>query len=150
MRRGLKWLLLFAALLFVVVSIGDINPMIWVGSADLEMEFVVTDGVTGTPLQGAQIEADYPEGGGEAFTLTTDTFGSATIKFANCTTAGKYSYFGLIDTWSLHLPGFRFRAAAETASPGDWQYVQSYQSKVERIGPRQAWLVVPITVSRSQ
>jgi hypothetical protein len=87
----------------------------WVGSTDLEIDFVVLDNATGQPIPGATVEIhseggfyeeDYPQD----FELVADQDGIATRVCRNNMCCGTSGWN--IDTYSVHLPWWLYRVSA--------------------------------------
>src|SRR5262245_46450819 len=93
----------------------------WVGQTDLEVEFVVTDAGSGNPIPGARVEVKsegglYAERDKQEFALVADADGKARKVCRDSMCFGKVSGLRFTDTYSVHLPYWRFRVVAPTTS----------------------------------
>lgn len=127
---------------------------IWVGSTDLEVEFVVTERLSGDPVPNAVIEI-HSEGGFYAereprdFKLTTDSDGVATYVCKENMCSGSKGLF--IDTFSVPSPEWTVQVAAKGYEPTDSEPIQTLQSPrmAKRTGVRKSKLTVPIALVRA-
>ena len=141
-----------AVLLFAFERVQRIH---WVGSTNLEIEFLVTQADTGQPVQGAEI-AVWSEGGfyreraDRQFSLLTDEQGKARRVCHESMCFGTQSGLRLTDTYVVHLPWWNFRVSA----PGYWTReltsldIPENVRQVQRLGPETAKLVVRVSVER--
>jgi hypothetical protein len=153
-RRWLKWLLLVVlSVPLLVWGCDRIQTIYWVGSTDLEVEFVVTDAISGLPLSGAQIEVKseggfYEQRDEREFTLVADPDGIARKECRNSMCFGTQSGLRFTDTYVVHLPCWLFRVTAPNYEPSDWVDLDVWEnvSRVQRVGPGRAKLVVPASL----
>jgi hypothetical protein len=152
-RRWCIRLLLAAAVLPLLVWGCDRVQMIyWVGSTDLEVEFVVTDDATGAPVPRARVEVRQSRGGfyedreEREFVLVGGVDGRARRECRQSMCFGTRSGLGFTDTFAVHLPYWRFRVVAEGYEPGEWTEldVHEYSRRARRAGSGKAELVVPM------
>src|ERR1700732_3342445 len=107
-RRWWLWLLFLAAIPVALLGY-DSFMILWVGSTDLEIEFVVTEVVTGQPVEGAKIAVHsdggfYREREEKGFTLLTDQDGIARRVCHDSMCFGTRSGLRFTDTYVVHLP----------------------------------------------
>src|SRR5262249_17538012 len=150
-RRWWKWLFVLVPIPALVWGCDRAGTIHWVGATDLEIEFVVTDGASGQPVAGAQIDVDsrggfYDKSAEEQFQLTADADGKARRVCRNAMCFGTRSGLGFTDTFVVHLPWWRFRASAPGFRTGEWQEldVPEYGRQVQRVKPGRSRLLVPV------
>jgi hypothetical protein len=163
-RRWWKWLLpaaCAAALLVASAWVCDRSAKIaWVGNADLDIEFVVTEAGSGSPIAGARVEAQseggfyeergnfYEERGKQEFVVVSDAGGVAHGEYRRVMSFGTRSRLGFTDTYDVHLPSLRFRVAAPGYQPSGWIELWEYRRQVKRAGPGRARLTVPVPLTK--
>lgn len=155
-RRWWKRLLIAAGAVLPLVVVYDRFLMIrWVGSTDLEVELVVTEAGTGSPIPGARVEVQseggfYEERERQEFALLADDAGVARKVCRESMCFGSTSGLGFTDTYAVHLPFRRVRVVAPGYEPGEWMDLDVLDDRraVQRVGPRRAKLVVPVSLSR--
>ncbi len=154
-RHWWKLLVAVAALPVIIWGWDCVQTVDWVGLTDLEIEFVLTEAGSRTPIPGARVEV-WSEGGFHAedypqeFVLAADSAGIARTECRHSMCCGTRSGLGLTDTLAVHLPWWRFRASAPSFEPSAWvplDVVES-QRRVHRTGPGKAKLVVPVALPR--
>lgn len=156
--RRWKWLLFIVCIGPLLVWGYDRGLMMhWVGSTDLDVEFAVTDAGSGISISGARVEVQseggfYEEGDQQEFVLLADAGGSAHKMCRNSMCFGTCSGLGFTDTYVVHLPFWRFRAVALGYEPSEWVEldVPKYVRQVKRSGPRQAMLLVTLSLHKSR
>jgi len=128
----------------------------WVGSTDLIVEFAISEAVAGSPVQGARVEVKsegglYAENFEQVFELVTDADGAARNECLRRMCCGTTSGLGITNTYSVHLPWWRFRVVAMGYESTDWAdlNVHEMQQNVRRLGPGKARLVVPVMLRKS-
>ncbi len=122
----------------------------WVGDTDLEIEFIVTDSTSNTPLRGARVEVHsdggfYDEDYKQDFTLLTDAEGVASKNCRGSMCFGTESGLGLtVSTFVVHLPFWKYRVIADGYEPLDWTELDVPEQirKVQRIGSGTSKLTV--------
>jgi hypothetical protein len=149
-----EWLVagLIAALLGLL-ALPALATTRWVGSTDLEVEFVATDATTGQPVPGAEVEVwsgggFYEEREPREFRLAADPDGRAAYVCRGSMCFGTSSLF--TDTYCVHLPHWWFRVSApgyEATEPIDLDVLE-YRRAVRKVGPRGAKLVVPVSLRK--
>ena len=155
LKRWGTWILAIGAIPLAVCAYDRLFGIKWVGAIDLDIEFVVKDGVTGKPVDGAKI-AVVSEGGfyhdknEKGFTLVTDQDGTAHRVCRDSMCYGTRSKLGFTDTYVVHLPWWEYRASAPTFEPSESFVldVPEFARQVRRVGPRAAELVVPVSVTK--
>jgi len=156
-KRLLYLLICLALVALAVVGYDRVVRYHWVGDADLTVEFLVTDVETGLPIEGADIFVHseggfYEEDRVQDFRLKTDSDGVARSVCRRSMSFGTYSGLGFTRMYCVHLPHW----FVGTVTPGHSEmspvYIEKlqYPRAVERVAPRQAKLVVPITLRKSQ
>jgi hypothetical protein len=129
----------------------------WVGSTDLEIEFVVTEAGSGGPVPGARVEvhsegrfSEEPDKG--AFVLVADAGGVARKECLGSTCFGTRSALGFTDTYVVGLPWWRFRVVAPGFEPCDWLDLDlpEHVRQVQRVRPHRARLVIPVSLHKSR
>src|SRR5262249_39986542 len=126
----------------------------WVGSADLTIEFLVTDAETGEPIQNADILIHseggfYEERHPRDFRLRTDSKGAVRYVCRRSMSFGNQSGLRFTDTFNVHLPWWFVGVAApgyQTIEPFE---LEAYHQPVKEVGPRHAKLIVPIALHKS-
>lgn len=156
-RRRVKWLLV-AALAVPLLAWGYDRLMMiyWVGSADLTIEFVVTDQVTGQPVPVGRVEVKsdgglYAEDFKQEFILEADAGGVARKECPRCMSFGTQSGLRYTDTYIVHLPEWRFRTTADGYEPGEWEFLDApeHVRRVHRVGPGRAALTMPVALRKA-
>jgi hypothetical protein len=158
---GIPWKLVGLALI-VVVGCGLFLPVFqsihWVGSTDLEIEFVVTDAKDGRKLDGTTVSIRAEEGGfcwerdAKAFALRTQADGTAKHLCKACMCFGTKGWNR--DTFAVHLPYWWFQASAPGYLSSEWEYLDDigtmkYARQVRR-GNGLAYLTVRIELVKVQ
>jgi hypothetical protein len=156
-RRWWKWLVIGVIVMPLLVWGYDrVQMIMWVGSTDLEVEFAISDAVTGLPIRGARTEIQQDEGGfyedkdQKKFVLVSNDDGLASKECRNSMCVGTRSGLGFTDTFVVHLPYWRFRVVAENYKPGQWTDldVPQYIRQVRPAGTRKARLVVLVSLEK--
>jgi hypothetical protein len=153
-RSPACWFFLAGSLILVaLVLVPAMEPIHWVGGTDLEIEFIVTDAVTGRPINGATIKVKSqggfcPEGGKPRFSLVTDADGSVKRLCKDCMCFGTSGWN--IDTYAVHLPWWFYQVTAEGYSPTQWTEldVPENDRQVQR-GKPAAKLVIRIKLEKA-
>jgi len=119
-----RWLLPSAALLLCLAAYDRCLKTLWIGATDLEVEFVVCDGTTGKPVEGAKVicvaENEFGEGADEKeFALETDTHGIARRICHHRTCTGARSGLGFTNTFNVRMPPWRVCVSASGFEPSD-------------------------------
>lgn len=125
-------------MLLVATSLSYFLGIQWVGSTDLDVEFVVSDADTGGPVAGASVEIDQEAGGfchdwdAKHFRLVTGPDGVVSRRCLSCMCFGTKSMWK--DSFVVHLPDWTFAVSAEGYVPtGPIELDEpSYQRHVER------------------
>jgi hypothetical protein len=156
------WLVLIGLAVFLLGVWGydRILTVWWVGHTDLEVEFLVTDATTGWTIKGAEISVHsdgglYSESEEESekkdFTLITEGDGRAQRICHQCMCSGNRSGLGFTDTYSVHLPNWRYRVSALTYEPSQLVDLDTSQQirKVRPVGRGVSKLVVQVSLQRS-
>jgi hypothetical protein len=150
-----SWLLLLPALLVLTVVGYDRLQMIdWVGFTDLEINFLVTDAGTGSPIPGARIavHSEYSYGDEEQdFSLMTGADGVAQRR-CRCMCGGKESGLGFTKTFGVGIEHWLFQASAPGYEPTELLDLGDlgYGPRVQRVGPGRTKLVVPVYLRKDQ
>jgi|GEM_PF-4239559 len=141
------------AVFLLILVCPFLQKVCWVGRADLEVEFTVTDAVTGQPVSDAQIEIHsegglYKERDRREFQLTTDPNGRVSYICLDSMSSGSRGPFEY--TYSVQLPWWRFRTSAAGFQSNDWVElnVPEFGRRVRRAGPGKAKVEIPIRLSR--
>jgi hypothetical protein len=152
--RSLSQGLVLAAIVVVLgmLLLPAIQRAHWVGSTDLEIEYIVTDAVTGELIKGATITV-HAEGGDcaerekQRFSLVTDATGSVNRLCKGCMCFGTSGWN--IDTYVVHLPWWYYQVTAEGYSTTAWTELDVIENvrNVLRGNPA-AKLVVPIMLTK--
>jgi hypothetical protein len=135
------WLAIALALAIGVVAIlmPGVQKIHWVGSRKVDIRFIVADELSGKPIAGAKIfvhQESSPSCDNCAdttdFTLTAGADGTVLFQCGDCTSAGTIGPG--IDTYSIHLPQWYFRASAKGYRWNDGAYLDdvSGQRQVQR------------------
>lgn len=154
-RRWCKRLLIgVVAVALFVVGYDRVQRIYWVGSTDLEVEFAINDGATGSPIHGGRVEIQQEKGGfyedqdEKEIVLVSGDDGRASRECRQSMCFGTQSGLAFTDTFSVHLPYWRFRVVAAGYEPGNWTDLDDlpYIRQVRRAGPGKSKLVVPVTL----
>jgi len=143
------------ALLLLAWGYDRVLTIYWVGSTNLEVEFAVTDLVTGSPIPGAQIEVQseggfYEEPEQQEFVLVAGADGVVSKQCRDNMCFGTQSGFRFTDTFAVHLPFWRYRVLADGYPPTDWADIDvlEFRRKVRRVGPGRTKLAVPLSLTK--
>lgn len=150
------WILLLSVIALPLLVWGYDRLLMtrWVGDTDLEVEFVVTDSVTGGPVPRARVEIQseggfYAEDFKQDFTLTGDDSGVARKECLHSMCFGTQSQLRFTDTFAVHLPFWRYRVVAGGYHSTEWIELGLPQARqVQRAGHGKAKLVVPVALRR--
>ena len=155
-RHGLRILCgLGILLVLAMVLLPVVQDVAWVGSTDLTVEFTVTDADTGLPVEGAAIFV-HDELNSRANSMpakprfVTDRAGLARETFPDQMTHGHRCYLTFTDTRSVRVPYWRVWVTAPGFSETEPVLITSYEKSVQRLGPREDRLVVPIALRKSR
>ena len=114
-----KWLAGAAVgLLLLYLALSSVQTIAWVGSKDLEVEFVIADAGTGRPVPGAAVQFYNPHPSslcGEEyreaeFRRSADEGGRVRLLCRQCMCSGHKNWYE--DTFSIHLPEWYFVVTA--------------------------------------
>ena len=140
----------------LVLIYDRITSILWVGNTEVDIRVVVTDAGSGRPVAGARVEVQTtePTDRGEELrqaTVTADVDGMAQVGRPDILCSGSRSGLGLTDTFVAHLPWMRVRATAPGFAPGPWTQLNVGEriDAVQRTGPRQSTLVVPLLLRKA-
>jgi hypothetical protein len=124
-----------------------------VGSTDLEVEFVVLDEVTGTPIPGARLDIQSEggfcdEGKRQEFRLVSGLDGRAKRLCKECMCFGTSGW--KINTYVVHLPCWFYHASADGYNSSDKAEldVQDNVRRVQRAKPA-ARLVIKVLLQKA-
>jgi hypothetical protein len=143
----------------VVIALGvliyDRCPVIvWVGSTDLTIEFVVTDADTGQPVEDADVlirGRTRHESEDREWQLKTDRGGIARGFAKGQTCVGRESRLRFTDTYHVYPAEWvvRVKAAGYAETDPLDLHEPPFRTAARRNGPHQALLVVPIALRKS-
>ncbi|QJW96933.1 hypothetical protein [Frigoriglobus tundricola] len=150
-----EWLvvgLIFGLLVLMALPLSQ--TYYWVGSTDLEVEFVVTDAAGDEPVPGAILDIDseggfYEEREPRSFQIVLGPDGRASHVCRRSMCFGQDGLF--THTYAVHLPWWRFRISAkgfQTFGPTNLDDIE-YRRAVRRNGPGKSRLVVPVSLHRN-
>jgi hypothetical protein len=117
--RRWRWFTVAAVgLLSLFFLLSSLRTIAWVGSKDLEVEFVVSDAGTGQPIPGALVRFynPHPSGlcGGEyreaQFSRVADGDGRITLFCRECMCSGQQNWHR--DTFAIHVPAWYILVSA--------------------------------------
>jgi hypothetical protein len=156
-RRWWIWLLAVAALPLLGWWFDRSQMVGWVGGTDLEIEFVVTEAGSATPIPGARIEVQseggfYEERDKQEFVLVCDVSGVARKVCRKSMCSGKQSGLLFTNTFAVPLPWWRFRVSAPGFQPSEWVDLNAveYIRQVQRPGTQhKARLVVRVSLRKN-
>ncbi len=152
-RRICKWLLLSVFSIALLVGGYDrIQRIYWVGSTDLEVEFVITDADSRHPIPGAQVEVFSELGNQEMFVLYSDSDGIARKDCPDSKSSGTQSGLRFTDTYCVPPPCWMYHVNAEGYEPRDWAGLCESDGswRMQRTGRRQSKLEVAVSLKKSQ
>lgn len=125
----------------------------WVGSTDLEVEFVVTDAAIGGPLSNARVEIQsqdcFDAGSDEqTFELAAGADGVARKEYRQRRCFGTQSGLRFTDTFVVRLPLWQYRVVAGGYTSTEWTDfdVSELRQLVQRAGPGKSRLVVRVAL----
>jgi hypothetical protein len=152
------WLVLGLTAVALVVLFIDAWAISWVGRTDLEVVFVVVDGATGEPVEGADVAVQsgggfYADEGRDAqgFALRTDAAGEARRVCHRSMSFGTQSGLRFTDTFAVHLPWWRFRVSAPGYEPVAANLDElEHRRAVEQTGKGQSRVVVRVFLHQSR
>ncbi len=131
-----------------------IQTVRWVGTTDLEVEFLVLDATTGAPIPGAVIDVHsdggfYEERDPQDFALVTGSGGRARRLCRDTMCCGTSGWN--IDTFAVYLPEWYYRVAAPGYRPTEETALQVPENarKVRR-GKPAARLVVEVPLDKDR
>jgi hypothetical protein len=140
--RAIKLLLvLCVALLALDVLALLLFPMIhWVGTADLDITFIVMDSRTKQPIRSATIEVIQGDSGfcktdqKPPFTLAPDERGRATVRAKRCMCFGTAGWNGwkYRNSYGTHVPEWEFQVAAPGYTKTEVLWLSSFLGSVQR------------------
>jgi hypothetical protein len=130
----------------------------WLGSTDLEIEFVITDADSGQPVEAAELLV-YEYGGfyreaqaEREFTLTADSEGIIRSVCHDDWCIGKTSGLRFTDTYHVYLPEWRLQVSAPgyEASNRVWlRELPEGRRQQQHLGPRRDKLIVRLPMQRA-
>ncbi|VTR94760.1 Uncharacterized protein OS=Planctomyces limnophilus (strain ATCC 43296 / DSM 3776 / IFAM 1008 / 290) GN=Plim_3710 PE=4 SV=1 [Gemmata massiliana] len=156
-RRGLKRLLLVAvALPLLVRAVDRFSVLLWCGSTNLEVEFVITDGATGAPVPRACVAIHQEKGGfyedkdEKEFLLVAGDDGRISKECPGSFCSGAKSTLGLSDTFKVYPPGWVVQVGADGYESSDNIIVNLPENydKSRRSGDRKAKLIIPVALHK--
>jgi len=156
LRRRWTWLLLGAATPVLFFGFDRLFCIRWLGSDDLDIEFVVTDADSGEAISGAcvevQSEGGYEEDYPQVFSLGSGQDGTASKLCRQCTSVGQESGLKITDTHVVYPPHWGFRASAGGYEQSQWSSLETTENvpRVQWDGTGPAKLVVPIALKRKK
>lgn len=125
-RNALRFFLIFVGIGLTVCAIAALSPLAtnvkWVGTADLEVDFVIIDAETGQPIPDAMIYVREEQGVGKnrqinSFTIAGDGNGHAKRVSTDCMSFGSRGAFE--DIFAIRPPSWRFFATAAEYANSD-------------------------------
>ncbi len=149
-----QWVVLdlIAVILLLLIGAPFFQTVHWVGSTDLEVEFVAVDASTGDPVPGATVDVHseggfYEERDRQDFALVTGPDGRVRRLCRNSMCFGTSSW--RVDTYAVHLPWWHYRASAPGYRPTEWADldVPANRAKARR-GKPAATLLVEVPLER--
>jgi hypothetical protein len=157
MARRWRILLLIVVIAppLLVLGYDGFRTIMWVGSTDLDVEFVVTDSTSGLPIPGARIEVQseggfYEKKHKQEFVLVAGDDGVARKLCRNSMCFGTRSGLRFTDTFVVHLPFWRYRVVAEGYTPTELAELDVLEQRrlVRRAGPGKSELSVPTSLQK--
>jgi hypothetical protein len=156
-RRWWKWLLIVGIVVpLLALGFDRLQKIYWVGSTDLDIEFIVTGASSSDPVPGARVEVHseggfYDERDKQEFALVTNADGVARKVCHDSMCSGTQSGLRFTDTYAVHLPWWWFRVIAPGYEPSEWLEldVTQYREQVQRTGPQRARLAVSVSLQKS-
>ena len=156
MRKWVRRTLLVVGLCALAAFLIDAPTMLWVGRTDLTLEFVVTDAVTGQPIEGADVSIHssggfYAEREEMDLLLKSDQQGAARYVSRDNMCCGAESTLRFTDTFSAHMPYWSVVVSAPgyVATEPFGLHDHPARASVKRTAPRQSKVVIPIALRKS-
>jgi hypothetical protein len=152
-----KWELVIAVAVGALLLFGyDLTlTKLWIGSTDLEIEFVITEIGSGKGVPGARVEIQssthsYETPKKEEFVLIADSGGVAAREWYNITCTGRQSGLRITNTFAVRRPWLKFRVTAAGFEATEWLAAEDLEAprRVVRTGPRQSRWVIPVELKR--
>lgn len=121
----------------------------WVGSTDLEVQFLVTNAQTEEPIPDAVIDIDseggFYEGGRESkrFQLITRPDGLVIFECPDNRCVGSESGCGWRSSRYVYPPSWRFKVTANGYAEKDWELIHDYHREgMKQLAPRRDLFLV--------
>lgn len=157
MSRSRQVLLTVCCVVSVVGVFGFLFPTVaWVGRTDLEIEFLITDSISGKAVSNARVDLGSPrelpeESQPDQPSLITDDDGRARTICRNCVCSGRRNRLLQLDTFVIDLPAWQFQVIADgfEHSKRIELDVAHYVQRVVRSQKVGAKLVVPVSLHRA-
>ncbi|MGQ0634505.1 MAG: hypothetical protein ACT4QC_07840 [Planctomycetaceae bacterium] len=150
-NRWWIWPATFTALGILAVSLYDGVMTRWVGNADLHVQFVVADALSGKRLERSVIHVkQIPEGFCEG--RTAREFELQTEICKCCMSFGTQSGLKFTDTYFVRLPHWDVRVSAEGYHESEPLYLpeSDYVVQARRAGPGGAEVVIHVALSPNE
>jgi hypothetical protein len=150
------WVFALAAIPLAVCVFDRAQRIYWVGSTDLEVEFVVTDAASGQPVEAAELLVYeevglYREARHGTFTLVTDEDGIARRICHDNMCSGTDSGLAFTHTYHVAWPDWLIQVSATGYEPSEpvglWDVREKCQQ--QHVGPRHDKLTVRLSVQRT-
>lgn len=159
-KRWLLWIFGIGLIPLLPFCCYDLcNQLRWLGSTDLEIEFVVTDAAIGQPIKTARIDIDGEDSFCDEertvrkpFHLLTDAEGIARKECRNARCIGTRSGFGWSrDTRHVYLPCWHYSVSAPGYETSEWTFldIQENNRQIQHLGPGKDKLTVPILLQKT-
>lgn len=147
-----QWVVLLLFVAVALISLSVEQRIHWVGSTDLEIEFMVTDAATNEPIPEATIQIHsegglYAERGRQDFVLITGEAGQARRLCKDCMCFGTSGRN--IHTFFVHLPEWYYHVIARGYAPSEVTELDIPENvgRVQRDKPA-ARLIIPIRLRK--
>jgi hypothetical protein len=154
-RHRRLWLIGLVGVPLLAWGFDRVAWMDWVGSTDVEVEFIVTEATTGQSIENAKIvitseDRDYREGEEKQFQLETNPEGKAQ-QMCHCLCSGNISGLCITQSRVINLPWWYFQASASGYRPSERACLHGpeYAKQIQRIGRRADKLIVRLSLQKA-
>jgi hypothetical protein len=137
----------------LVVILICFPTILWVGSTDLNVVFVVLDRDTKERISGADVEFGsygHDEGFSGEVRLKTDAVGVAFHVIENVRSSGRSGALEWKETFVVNVPYWQYRITAVGYEPIEFVFLRSHvqPGSIKQNGPRKSLIEVPVELRK--